>query len=1176
MSGARPAPGTRVCYRSAAHCCPLEPPPPDSYRVAAPAGLYHSLLACKRDTDTGPASLPLTDKQFKLRFTVVILTHSEHVSCCYLVFSWSSLAEAGKQANSPIPPPKTPNHSSKRPKLSDFSILNINVKDTLLPLPAVGCDVCAAPLRLRASHLCRVSPGGRKIPAALNVRADNGKKNIRQGCGVGWRLEEGYLLVQIRNGAPVVQRGRTTPIAARAHLPDSCLLQTNMVFRKTKGMADDKLSSFDKEFLDTHNDYRKKHGAPPLTLSRELSKTAQAWADHLLSIKTLQHSETENGENVYYAWSSAPKKLTGKEAVDSWYSEIKDYDFNNPGFQSNTGHFTQVVWKSSLEVGVGQATDGNTIFVVGQYSPAGNISNPGYFEKNVLPLGTPVSRRTTHKATKIPDLQNARGHICFKERVIGSIKQLRAQCEPVPEGQTPRVPTGMLCGNGSIQIQPPAYLIPSHSEIPKSQLSPLQFPPLAHIQEFSSFPRLCPAAPELLWARLVAPPHLLHARSRGGGGCHGVLAALIGVSCAVPAGDEAVESWYSEIKDYDFSRPGFSTNTGHFTQVVWRDSQELGIAKATDGKGMVFVVARYQPAGNITNAGYFEKNVLPPGAKPPEGASKGAGVKPQLQSRPGERNGQQADGSAPVHKQSGFDKEFLDTHNDYRKKHGAPPLTLSRELSKTAQAWADHLLSIKTLQHSKTENGENVYYAWSSAPKKLTGKEAVDSWYSEIKDYNFSRPGFQSNTGHFTQVVWKSSLEVGVGQATDGNTVFVVGQYSPAGNISNPGYFEKNVLPLGTPGAKPPEDASKGAGLKPQPGQRNGQQADGSAPDSFTRDILQACNEKRQAHGAPPLSLNSEMSRGAQSWAESLLATRVLKHSTTTYGENIWAKTGGPGITATGQEVVDSWYKEMDNYDFSRPGSQTKTGHFTQLVWRSSQELGVGLANSGTGSVIVVAQFQPAGNITNPGYYSRNVLPKGSKVTDKPREEDSGEKGAGRPVVTLPGHCMISHNCLNCLIDSNSDQSSQLSQFSQSLRETMNRFRQQHGAPPLQLSSALSKEALSWASHLVQSKALKSSGKDYGENLWYCLSSSTAPPAGSEVAESWYKESSKYNFGSPGFKSGTGNFSQMVWKSSREVGIGLATDGAGMFIAVVFFSPAGNITNKGYFEDNVKPKGTRI
>ncbi|KAI4820577.1 hypothetical protein KUCAC02_028550 [Chaenocephalus aceratus] len=141
-----------------------------------------------------------------------------------------------------------------------------------------------------------------------------------------------------------------------------------------------------------------------------------------------------------------------------------------------------------------------------------------------------------------------------------------------------------------------------------------------------------------------------------------------------------------------------------------------------------------------------------------------------------------------------FQKEFQETHNAYRAKHGAPQMTFNSEMCASAQKWADHLLSISSLKHSGTKDGENIYYMSSSAGSNPTGKEAVDSWYSEIKDYNWSSPGFNDNTGHFTQVVWKESSEMGVGLATDGKTVFVVGQYRPTGNMMNPGYFEANVL----------------------------------------------------------------------------------------------------------------------------------------------------------------------------------------------------------------------------------------------------------------------------------------------------------------------------------------------------------------------------------------------
>lgn len=72
-------------------------------------------------------------------------------------------------------------------------------------------------------------------------------------------------------------------------------------------------------------------------------------------------------------------------------------------------------------------------------------------------------------------------------------------------------------------------------------------------------------------------------------------------------------------------------------------------------------------------------------------------------------------------------------------------------------------------------------------------------------------------------------------------------------------------------------------------------------------------------------------------------------------------------------------------------------------MWRGSRAVGVGSASDRKGTVIVVAQFQPPGNITNPGFYERNVLPAGSKVTDQPEEEAAGKKTAGGSVAPIPG-----------------------------------------------------------------------------------------------------------------------------------------------------------------------------
>lgn len=138
-----------------------------------------------------------------------------------------------------------------------------------------------------------------------------------------------------------------------------------------------------------------------------------------------------------------------------------------------------------------------------------------------------------------------------------------------------------------------------------------------------------------------------------------------------------------------------------------------------------------------------------------------------------------------------FGKEALEAHNNFRKAHQAPPLTWSSALARDAEAWAKQIAREGRLRHDDTKDGENVFMVFG---REIDGNDAVNSWYSEVKDYNFSKSGYQSNTGHFTQVVWKGSKELGIGRAksADGK-VFVVGRYRPAGN--NMRAFKENVFP---------------------------------------------------------------------------------------------------------------------------------------------------------------------------------------------------------------------------------------------------------------------------------------------------------------------------------------------------------------------------------------------
>jgi glioma pathogenesis-related protein 2 len=75
-------------------------------------------------------------------------------------------------------------------------------------------------------------------------------------------------------------------------------------------------------------------------------------------------------------------------------------------------------------------------------------------------------------------------------------------------------------------------------------------------------------------------------------------------------GSEPTATWYNGIKYYNFNQGGFSMETGAFTQVVWKNSQQLGagIAYTNDGRS-AYVVAQYLPPGNYGNE--YEENVFP-------------------------------------------------------------------------------------------------------------------------------------------------------------------------------------------------------------------------------------------------------------------------------------------------------------------------------------------------------------------------------------------------------------------------------------------------------------------------------------------------------------------------------------------------------------------------------------
>ena len=103
----------------------------------------------------------------------------------------------------------------------------------------------------------------------------------------------------------------------------------------------------------------------------------------------------------------------------------------------------------------------------------------------------------------------------------------------------------------------------------------------------------------------------------------------------------------------------------------------------------------------------------------------------------------------------------------------------------------------KRMQHSQTNDGENLTYSYGY--EKLKGKitpiysktplsDASTGWYEEKKDYKYSkikRIRVGPPIGHYTQMVWKDTKEVGISYAiSKSGSVYVVARYYPPGNYS--------------------------------------------------------------------------------------------------------------------------------------------------------------------------------------------------------------------------------------------------------------------------------------------------------------------------------------------------------------------------------------------------------
>ena len=127
----------------------------------------------------------------------------------------------------------------------------------------------------------------------------------------------------------------------------------------------------------------------------------------------------------------------------------------------------------------------------------------------------------------------------------------------------------------------------------------------------------------------------------------------------------------------------------------------------------------------------------------------------------------------------------------------------------------------------------------------------MDNWYREISQYNFNAPAYSNAVGHFTQLIWRNSKQLGCGMSVCNGANYWVCRYSPTGNwnTGNPGVLANNVPALCSAGGggagntpTPPPPASPLPPRPPMSGRlsRRAQKAIGVTPRSNRANKKQA------------------------------------------------------------------------------------------------------------------------------------------------------------------------------------------------------------------------------------------------------------------------------------------------------------------------------------------------
>ena len=134
--------------------------------------------------------------------------------------------------------------------------------------------------------------------------------------------------------------------------------------------------------------------------------------------------------------------------------------------------------------------------------------------------------------------------------------------------------------------------------------------------------------------------------------------------------------------------------------------------------------------------------------------------------------------------------------------------------------------------------------------------------------------------------------------------------------------------------------------------------------DDFINQMLKLHNDERKKYKYDELTKNEDLNDLASEYAKELaLRQGKIRYEDYIYEGSILGENIIKSETKEPKKIFDCWLKEGNDYNFNDKKFSHKTAHYTQIIWKDTKEVGIGIWHDNENKkYVTVVLYNPPGN----------------------------------------------------------------------------------------------------------------------------------------------------------------------------------------------------------------------